>query len=361
MARDTLRAAARDGDGVPEPDHLSGTPHPRERNVLIGHADAEAAFLAGLQSQRLHHAWLIGGAFGIGKATLAYRVARFLLAQGGPAADARSLDLPPGHPVARQVAAQSHPDLAVIRRGLRKDGKGYSAEIAVEHVRRALDMFSSTAGQGGYRVCIVDAADDLNASSANALLKVIEEPPPRSVFLIVTHAPQRVLPTIRSRCRRLLLRPLAEGEVRAVIGSLGPPWTEAPEETLAEAIRLGEGSVRRSLAMLDPDRIALVSEVVRSLEALPRVEPKRVLALAESLARREAEENYELVLDTVQRWLGRLLHEQAELGAVRLAPLVEVCDKVARSAREIDAYNLDRRPLVLALFDDLADAVRRAG
>jgi DNA polymerase-3 subunit delta' len=205
----------------------------------------------------------------------------------------------------------------------------------------------------------VDCADDLNASSANALLKVIEEPPPRSVFLIVAHAPQRVLPTIRSRCRRLHLRPLGEDEVGAVVGSLGPPWTEAPQETLAEAVRLGEGSVRRTLAMLDADKIALVAEVARGLDALPRVEAKRVLALAESLQRREADEAYALVLDTVERWLGRLLHERAAEGPARLAPLVEVCDKVARSAREIDAYNLDRRPLVLALFDDLAEAVRR--
>src|SRR3712207_5616415 len=233
MARDALRAAGRDGDGLPEPDHLPGTPHPRERSVFIGHADAEAAFLAGVRSQRLHHAWLIGGPFGIGKATLAYRVARFLLAHGGTAAHATSLDLPAGHPVARQVAAQSHPGLAVIRRGLRKDGKGYSAEIAVEHVRRALDMFSSTAGQGGYRVCIVDAADDLNASSANALLKVIEEPPPRSVFLVVSHAPQRLLPTIRSRCRKLQLRPLSEPDLGSVIRSLGPPFADTEEAELA--------------------------------------------------------------------------------------------------------------------------------
>jgi DNA polymerase-3 subunit delta' len=358
MAREAGRAA-RDADGIPEPDHLAGTPHPRERTTLVGHAEAEGAILDGVRTGRLHHAWLLGGMFGIGKATLAYRVARFLLAQEGPAPGAASLDVPPGHPVARQVAAQSHPDLAVIRRGLRKDGKGYSAEIGVDHVRRGLDLFASTAGRGGYRVCIVDAADDLNASSANALLKVIEEPPPRSVFLIIAHAPQRVLPTIRSRCRRLLLRPLGADEVGAVVRSLGPPWSEAPEETVAEAVRLGEGSVRRTLAMLDPDKIALVTEIARSLDALPRVEGKRVLALAESLQRREADETYALVLDTVERWLGRLLHERAAEGPARLAPLVEVCDKVARSAREIDAYNLDRRPLVLALFDDLAEAVRR--
>ena len=358
MARDALRAA-RDGDGVPEPDHLPGTPHPRERAGLVGHGEAQAAFLDGIRSGRLHHAWLIGGAFGIGKATLAYRVARFLLAEGGSAPDAASLDLPPGHPVARQVAAQSHPDLAVIRRGLRKDGKGYSAEIGVDHVRRGLDLFASTAGRGGYRVCIVDCADDLNASSANALLKVIEEPPPRSLFLIVSHAPQRVLPTIRSRCRRLLLRPLDDGDIRAVIASLGEAWAGTPGVVVDQALTYGEGSVRRTLELLDADKIAFIGQVTRLLDRLPRAETREIHALAEALSRRDTEDSYDLALDTVQRWVSGRLQEQAGLGASRLAPLVEVCEKIARSAREIDVFNLDRRPFVLTLFDDLADAVRR--
>ncbi len=351
---------SRDAEALPEPDRFEGAPHPREQTAFFGHAEAEAAFIEGLRSGRLHHAWLLGGPAGIGKATLAYRVARFVFAHGGAAPPGTaSLQVEASHPAARQLAASAHPDLAVVRRGLRKDGKGYSAEIGVDHVRRALDLFSSTAGRGGYRVCIVDAADDLNASSSNALLKVIEEPPPRSVFLIVCHAPQRLLPTIRSRCRKLLLRPLADGDVRAAIGTLGTEFANTPPEVLDQAIRLGEGSVQRSLEMLDEGKIALVAEVTRALEGLPNVETKRVLALAESLARREAGENYELALDTVQRWVSERLHRSASQGPARLAPLVEVCDKVARSAREIDAYNLDRRPLVLSLFDDLADAVRR--
>src|SRR5205085_4519174 len=196
----------------------------------------ELAFLNAIAAGRLHHAWLLGGARGIGKATLAYRVARYLLAgEGRVAVSQTTLDLEPSHPIARQVAARSHPDLAVVRRGLRKDGKGYSTEIAVEHVRRALELFGSTAGRGGYRICIVDAADDLNASSGNALLKVIEEPPPRSLFLIVSHNPQRLLPTIRSRCRKLMLRPLAEADLRSAIRSLGAPWDGLEEATLAPA------------------------------------------------------------------------------------------------------------------------------
>jgi DNA polymerase-3 subunit delta' len=351
---------SREADTLLEPDRFEGAPHPREQTAFFGHADAEAAFLEGLGTGRLHHAWLLGGPAGIGKATLAYRAARFIFAHGGAVPPGTtSLQVDASHPVARQLAASAHPDLAMVRRGLRKDGKGYSAEISVDHVRRALELFSSTAGRGGYRVCIVDAADDLNASSSNALLKVIEEPPPRSVFLIVCHSPQRLLPTIRSRCRKLLLRPLADNDVRATIGTLGSAFEGTPADVLDPAVGLGEGSVRRTLEMLDESKIALVAEVTRALEGLPNVEPKRVLALVESLARREAEQNYELALDTVQRWVSERLHRSASQGPARLAPLVEVCDKVARSAREIDAYNLDRRPLVLSLFDDLADAVRR--
>jgi DNA polymerase-3 subunit delta' len=147
--------------------------------------------------------------------------------------------------------------------------------------------------------------------------------------------------------------------VRATIKSLGSPFGDAPPDLLERAMELGEGSVRRTLEMLDEDKVAFVAGITRTLEALPSYEPKKVLALAESLARRDADEDYELALDTVERWLTRHLHRHAALGATRLAPLVEVCDKVARSAREIDTYNLDRRPLVLSLFDDLADAVRR--
>jgi DNA polymerase-3 subunit delta' len=351
---------SREVDLAAEPDRLEGTPHPREQLAFFGHPEAEAAFIEGIRSGRLHHAWLIGGPQGIGKATLAYRVARSLL-NHPPAVHAGLTDLQVdgSAPATRQIAALSHPNLAVLRRAPATDKKAASTVIPIDAVRRALNVFGSTAADGGYRICIVDSAEDLNIASANALLKVIEEPPPRSIFLIVSHAPQRLLPTIRSRCRRLLLRPLPEASIRAVIGSFGKPWSDVPEDVLPQAISLGEGSVRRTVEMLDRDKVAFVSDLTRSLDVLPKVDPKAVLALAESLSRRDAEESYELALDTVQRWVTIRLHDKAGLGAARLAPLVEVCDKVARSAREIDVYNLDRRPLVLSLFDDLADAVRR--
>ncbi|WP_046863436.1 DNA polymerase III subunit delta' [Microvirga massiliensis] len=345
-----------------EPDRFEGTPHPREQFRLVGHADAENAFVEAIRSSRLHHAWLIGGPAGIGKATLAYRVARRVLAlRPGEGARVADLDLPADSTVARQVGALSHPNLVVLRRQPPSERKPASAIINVDAVRRARTVFERTAADGGHRVCIVDSAEDLNAASANALLKVVEEPPPHTLFLIVSHAPQRLLPTIRSRCRRLLLRPLDEPHIRAVIGSLGPPWSEIEEELLAGAVRLGDGSVRRTLELLERDRIELAARVTAALDALPSVDDRAVLGLAEDLARKDAGPLYELALDTVDRWIGERIRMGAGAGAARLAPLVEVCEKVARTAREIDIYNLDRRPLVLSLFDDLADAIRRTG
>jgi DNA polymerase-3 subunit delta' len=346
----------------PEPDQLEGAPHPREQTAFFGHAEAERTFVDAIAAGRLHHAWLIGGPQGIGKATLAYRVARFLFAHGGRVPGApTTLAVGPDHPAARQVAARSHPDLAVVRRGLRKDGKGYSSEIAVEHVRRALDLFGSTAGRGGYRVCIVDAADELNAPSGNALLKVIEEPPSRSIFLIVSHNPQRLLPTLRSRCRKLLLRPLAEPDLRSVIRSLGEPWTELEEETLAPAMRLAEGSVRRALEMLDEEKSAIVTGTNALLDELPRLDVKRMLALADKVSQKGAKDSLRLALDTALAWVAKDLEGRAAAGPARLAPLVEVCEKVSRGAREAEEYNLDKRPVVISMFGDLAEAVRRTG
>ncbi|MDJ1156793.1 DNA polymerase III subunit delta' [Chelatococcus sp. SYSU_G07232] len=350
-------------EGELEADRLPGAPHPRERAVLFGHQEAEAAFLEAYRSGRLHHAWLLGGAEGIGKATFAYRVARFLLAHPDPAAlevrQAQDLSVPANHPVAHKVAALSHPDLTVLRRAPGTEKKGPSSIIPVDAARRALTMFGSTAGVDGYRICIVDSAEDLNLSSANALLKVIEEPPPRSLFLIVAHAPGRTLATIRSRCRRLMLRPLTQPDVVRALRSLGPPWDRAETAVIEHAAALAEGSVRRAVGLLDAETIALVERVRAVLERLPEQDLAGLYLLAEDLAGRDAEDDFAVVLETIADWIATTVRGRAGEGASRLAPLVEVWEKSARAAREAQVLNLDRRPLVLAIFGDLAEAVRR--
>jgi DNA polymerase-3 subunit delta' len=191
-------------------------PHPRQTLSLYGHAEAEQAFLEAYRASRMPHAWLIGGPRGVGKATLAYRMARFVFAHPSPTTpsvrNAAHLTLPVDHPVVRRIAAQGHPDLLALERVADEKGK-VPMFIPVDMVRKTIGFFGSTAGEGGWRVCIVDSADEMNAAGANALLKILEEPPAKSLLLVVSHAPGRLLPTIRSRCRRLALRALSPDDV----------------------------------------------------------------------------------------------------------------------------------------------------
>ncbi|WP_430913507.1 DNA polymerase III subunit delta' [Methylobacterium sp. sgz302541] len=341
-----------------EPGDLSGVPRPREQFRLVGHEGAEAAFAEAIGSGRLHHAWLIGGPRGIGKATLAYRVARRLLARSGSAHP--GLDVDPADPAVRKVAVLSHPNLVVLRRHRGPGVKAMPTRIGVDAARGALDLFGSTAGNDGHRICIVDSADDLNANSANALLKMIEEPPERSLFLVVSHAPGRLLPTIRSRCRALHLRPLSEAQVAEVVSGFPAPFPRPDASALARAAAQAEGSVARAVALLDPPTAALVAEVEALLAGIERPDWRRILKLAERLAGRDSEALLEAGLDTVFRFVSAELDRRRHEPPARLAALVEVCEKFARAAREAATYNLDRRPLVLSLFGDLAGAVRAA-
>src|SRR6201999_549273 len=189
---------------------------PRETSVLFGHREAETALLAAYRNGRIPHAWLIGGAKGIGKATLAYRMARFVLAHRDPLAAevqrAATLDVDPSHPVARQIAAGGHGGLLTLERSLNDKGVMRTV-ITVDETRETISFFGSTAAVEGWRGGRVDTVDELNPNAATALLKVLEEPPQQSLFLLVSHAPARALPTILSRCRKLMLRPLATPEV----------------------------------------------------------------------------------------------------------------------------------------------------
>src|SRR5262245_7230365 len=228
--------------------------HPRETRELVSHAEAEQTMLDAYRSGRMPHAWLIGGPSGIGKATLAYRMARFVLAHPDPSAKAvkaaKSLAVADNHPVAQRIAAQAHPDLLVLERVVNeKTGKLFTV-IRVEDVRQTVSFFGSTAGEGGWRVCIVDTADELqDPQGANALLKILEEPPRNALLLLVSHAPARLLPTIRSRCRRLMLRPLSEDDV--ILAAAQALGRDSADSDLREAAALAEGSVGRALTLLE--------------------------------------------------------------------------------------------------------------
>ena len=341
-------------DDTPERDTLL----PRETSVLFGHAEAERALLDGYKSGRMPHAWLIGGPPGIGKATLAYRLARFVLAHPDPAATsvqgASSLALDPEHPVARRVAAQAQGDLLVLERVLNEQtGKLYTV-IRVDDVRRTVSFFGSTAGEGGWRIAIVDAIDDLQREGANALLKTLEEPPARTLLLLISHAPGRELPTIRSRCRRLLLRPLDAADVsRAIAAATG---RGADEAEVREAAAASDGSVSRALGFLDGPALALRQKVLDLFAQLPEPDPRALHALGDALGGTDPA-TLEAFMDLVNGWLSARLGA-ATSGARSAARVAQAWDKVNRAAADVETYNLERKPLVFAVFGALAEAAR---
>ena len=345
----------------PELDRYGTSRHPRETQQLFGHDREEAQFMAAYRSGRMPHAWLLAGPEGIGKASFAYRAARFLLAHSDPASKqvqtATSLDTDPDAPHSRRISAQSHGDLYVLKREIEAGKKTIPTEIKVDQVRKAIQFFSSTSGEGGWRIAIIDAMDDLNRSGSNALLKLIEEPPPRSLFLMITSAPGRLLPTIRSRCRVLNFRPLSEADIVAAL--LDQPQA-VDSETAARAARYAGGSVRDALKLMDPTTLGVIDHVEAMLQRLPKIDRGELLTMVDGLTGRDKSAQYETVIDTVNLWLSTECQRRAGEGARRLAPLAEVWEKSARAASEADRYNLDRRPFLLTLFADLAEAVRQS-
>jgi DNA polymerase-3 subunit delta' len=327
---------------------------------LFGHVEAEQTLLDAYRSGHIPHAWLIGGEKGIGKATLAYRMARFVLAYPDctmPAVrNATSLAVPAEHPAARLTAAQSHADLLVLRRVVNQKSNPprLHTEIRVDDIRRTVTFFGSTAGAGGWRVAIVDPVEDLNSAGRNALLKILEEPPPRALLLLVSDAPGQVLPTIRSRCRTLMLRPLDAGETaRATASSLGD--ADISEEVRGAAIA-AQGSVGRCLALLEGDTLDLHRQVTDLLERLPALDPRALHALGDEIAGTRAAP-LTAFMDAVNNWLGVRLQSGPQ-EARRLARVGEIWAEVNRAMRDAEAYNLDRKPLVFSVFNRLAEAAR---
>jgi DNA polymerase-3 subunit delta' len=282
-----------------------------------------------------------------------------MLAHPDPAAagvqTATSLATDPEHPVARRVAAQAHGDLLVLQRTPNDKGV-LRQQIAVEDVRRTVSFFGATAGEGGWRVAIVDAVDELNRAGANALLKVLEEPPQQSLFLLVSHAPARVLPTILSRCRKLLLRPLGTSDViGAATAAANIP---IGDPALSEAAAAAEGSVAHALTLLGGDALKLHQRTAALLATLPRIDPRELHALGDALggSDRVALATF---IDSVDRWVSeRLRSANANANLPRLARLAEVWEKINRAARDTAEYNLERKPLVFSVFGLLAEATR---
>ena len=297
-------------DALPEADCAEGAPHPRLTPQFFGHEAAEAEVLAALSGGRSHHAWLLTGPRGIGKATFAWRIARFLLAGADAPAEAglfgeapppETLDIPPDHPVVRRVAALSDPGCHLIRRAWDGDRKRLKSQITVDEVRKLNAFFGLSAAEGGKRVVIVDSADEMNPSAANALLKVLEEPPKRATLLLVSHQPARLLPTIRSRCRVLRLSPLGPEALAQALAQAGA--------NVEDSVALGElaaGSAGDALRLLAQDGPDIYARLVRLMAAAPNMDRPAARALAEMASARGAEDRLEMTVRLLDLALVRL-------------------------------------------------------
>ena len=355
-------------------------PPPWRSDHLLGHEAAEKTMLAAQQSGRLHHAWLLAGPRGIGKATLAWRFARFLLSgagEGGLFGGPEGLDVAADTPGRSLVDARSHPDLFHLRRTLNPDTGRMRAEIAVDDVRELGAFMHMTPAMGKWRVAIVDAADEMNRNSANAVLKILEEPPPNAVLLMVAHAPGRLLPTIRSRCRRLALQPLADEIVMRLLGDDAPGVKAEERAVLAQ---LSEGSIGRALELAGAGSLELYREMVDVLATLPELDMPRLHGFAERFARRGEEANaawrsLNYLFDGWLKGLARYsalggqaapvvpseggLHARL-LAAASLDRWMDAWENIARLLSRADAVNLDRKQTVLGSFLVLQSAMRRS-
>lgn len=370
-------------DDIPEPDCAPGAPHPRDTVKLLGQTAAEAAFLDAFNSARMHHAWMITGPRGVGKATLAWRIAKFLLSQpetddsqdsmfGAPPAPT-TLDADPNHPAVRRSLSLGEPRLFLCRRPWDDKAKRLKKDITVDEVRKLKSFFALSAADGGWRVAIVDDMDLMNTSAANALLKVLEEPPEKTILLLISHQPARLLPTIRSRCRDLRCTTLPADLQAAALDQAG--YDAAGDGATAE---LSGGSVGASLRLAQADGTARYAALVTLAASAPGMDRAAALAIADKCTGTANAEIYDVTVTLIDLLLNRLArfgalqptdwieaapNEYATLA--KLAPNAAAARKWAQLAQDLSArvgharaVNLDPSSVILDMLLKLDEAAR---
>ncbi len=367
-------------DDAPTSDQIAGAPHPRDTARLFGQDAAQAAFLEAFTAGRVHSGWLITGPRGVGKATLAWKIATFLLATPAQQDDGlfgappppTTLAIDPEHPDARLVLSGSHPGLLLIRRLVNEKTGALQSDITREALDPLKNFFHMSATDGGHRVVIVDAADEMNRNAANAILKELEEPPTNTTLLLIAHQPSRLLPTIRSRCRELRCAPLGPDDLSAALEQAGLQTDQTEALTT-----LSGGSAGDAIRLLTHDGLPLYAELVDLLSALPNVNRPALLKLADSCAGRNADTRFGLTLDLLDHLLSRaartgLMGEPSTQGApgearllARLAPddraarvWAQLQQTLSARARHGRAVNLDPAALILDMVFAIEQTAR---
>ena len=359
-------------------------PAPRANDALLGHQSAEKELLHAWHSSRLPHAWLITGPRGIGKATLAFRFARWILSKG-IASDTDLFDgnteldseqdlfVSPKHPSFHHITKGSHPNLLTVERSFDEKTKRLRKEIVVSDLRRVNSFFGSTANDGGWRIVIIDAADEMNRNSCNALLKILEEPPKLGLILLVAHIPGRLPPTIRSRCRSLSLKPLTHEECVQIIATQNKGVGEEDVRTLS---LLASARPGYALKLAHHNGIELYREMMSLLDGLPELDVDRLYEWSLGFARKDSDARFDLLSDLLVNWITRgvfasvkdepfeeIAENEKRINQRLFSPeytklWLEIWDKVSELIRLDGEQHLDRQQLIVTMFNYLANAVQ---
>ncbi|MDF2388698.1 DNA polymerase III subunit delta' [Nostoc ellipsosporum NOK] len=338
-------------------DTLDGVPEPSETPRLVGHAQAAAMLAAAYRAGKLPHALIFAGPAGIGKATLAFHLAHHLLKHPVFEQAPEILAIPdPASSLFRQIATAAHPGVLHLTRPLNDKTKSFKSVVTVDEIRKVSRFLSLTSHDGSYRVVIVDPADDMNANAANALLKNLEEPPARTLFILIVHAPGSLLPTIRSRCQVVRLTPLDPGELMAVLETAEPPPPQDPAARTALVERAG-GSARNAILLTQYGGL----EIAQTLDAL--VAGKNDIAGAYRLAEAVAGRDQSIQFDIFNRRALDLLSDAASGAALagdlgRAKTLSDTWHEALDAISETDTYNLDKKQHALTMIDRLKSAMR---
>lgn len=339
-------------------DTLEGIPEPSENPFLVGHEDAAGMVVAAYRAGKLPHALLLAGPQGIGKATLAFHLAYHLLKN--PARETAPLALAepdPASPLFRQIAMGAHPGVLHLTRPLNDKTKSFKTVLTVDEIRKVNRFLSMTSHDGGYRVVIVDPADDMNTNAANALLKNLEEPPAKTVFILITHSLGGLLPTIRSRCQVIRLSPLDPGSLMQALSNADAPPPEGAEARSALAARAG-GSARNAIILTQYGGLD-IAEAIDNLLASPRLEITAAHKLADVVGGRDQA----IQFDIFNRHALDLLSSAASAAALaselsRAKTLSDTWQDAMKAISETETYNLDRKQHVLMMIDRLHSVMR---
>lgn len=338
-----------------ESDRIDGFAHPRETLHLIGQDVALARAARAIRGGRPPQGWLISGPPGIGKATFAYRIARYLLTYGARDTGAEDLSVPANDSNALQVTAGSHPGLMVLKRGVNEKTGKLMTELSVGEVRRLAGFFGMTSGAGGWRVAIVDTADDMNTNAANALLKLLEEPPGRAMLILLANRPGQLLPTIRSRCQRLDLRPLDDAAVADALKAHLPEMDANERNALA---RLAGGSIGAALTLASGEGGDLAADADRLIENATSPDIIALLALGDRLWRMK--DGLARFGDFLVEALAARIRARGRVSGAHLERWTALLARLEGNFSRSRGLNLEPRQTILSAARDMAATARRA-